>query len=237
MGAHRFCMVAALMVVGGCPRTAPSDAWFPLEAGHRWTYRVTTQGEDGASERETLTLRSLGAQTVTALGDAAAWRRRSDNGVDYWLRSDASGIYRVGSKTDLDAEPRPDKPARFVLKAPYEVGTHWQATTTSYLLMRRNEFPREIRHSHPSVPMAYQIDALDETVDTPAGRFSHCLRVRGNASVRVYADPASGWRDMPLTTLEWYCEGVGLVRLERKEPAGSAFLTGGTRTLELESWQ
>jgi hypothetical protein len=42
---------------------------------------------------------------------------------------------------------------------------------------------------------------------------------------------------MPLTTLEWYCPGIGLVRMERSEPAGSAFLTGGTRTLELESWR
>jgi hypothetical protein len=71
----------------------------------------------------------------------------------------------------------------------------------------------------------------------PAGHFDRCLRVRGSASVRIYADPASGWRDMPLTTLEWYCPGVGLARMERSEPAGSAFLTGGTRTLELESWR
>ena len=42
---------------------------------------------------------------------------------------------------------------------------------------------------------------------------------------------------MPLTTLEWYCPGVGLVRLERSEPVKSAFPSGGTRTLELESWQ
>jgi hypothetical protein len=55
--------------------------------------------------------------------------------------------------------------------------------------------------------------------------------------VRVYADPVSGWRDMPLATTEWYCPGTGLVKLERSEPAQTAFLTGGTRTLELESWQ
>jgi hypothetical protein len=222
--------------LAGCQRDTPADGWFPLAAGHRWTYRVTTRGDDDTSERESLTLRTLGPETVPALG-ASAWRRRSDSGIDYWLRADASGIYRVASKSDLDAEPQPDKVPRFVLKAPYTIGTQWQSTTTAYLLVRRNEFPREIRHTHPSVTMLYTIAAVDEAVETPAGRFAHCLRVQGSASVRVYADPASGWRDMPLTTTEWYCPRVGLVRVERSEPAKSAFLTGGTRTLELESWQ
>lgn len=231
---------AALTLLAGlaaCQRRPAADEWFPLDAGHRWTYRVTTRGVDtDTSIRESLTLRALGADKVPALG-AEAWRRRSDSGVDYWLRADATGIYRVASKSDLDAEPQPDKPPRFVLKAPFSVGTQWQSTTTAYLLMRRNEFPREIRHTHPSVTMRYVIDAANESVDTPAGHFEHCLRVSGTASVRVYADPATGWRDMPLTTTEWYCAGVGLVRMERSEPAKLAFLTGGTRTLELESWQ
>jgi hypothetical protein len=230
-------LAAVAVALAACQRAPSADALFPLDAGHRWTYRVTTRLGDDASDRETLTLRTLGSESVPALGDAAAWRRRSDSGLDYWLRADASGIYRVASKSDLDPEPTPDRPHRFVLKAPYAIGTQWQATTTAYLLMRRNEFPREIRHSHPKVPMTYQIEALAESLDLPAGHFDNCLRVRGVASVRVYADPTSGWRDMPLTTLEWYCPGVGLVRMERNEPAASAFLTGGTRTLELESWQ
>ena len=228
------CLIAPLP---GCQRATPADALFPLEAGHQWIYRVTTRTGEDASDRESLTLRTLGAEAVPALGGDAAWHRRSDSGLDYWLKADATGIYRVASKSDLDPEPQPDKPQRFVLKAPFTVGTQWQSTTTAYLLMRRNEFPREIRHTHPSVPMNYQIDAIDEKVDTPAGAFEHCLRVRGSASVRIYADPATGWRDMPLNTLEWYCPGVGLVRMERNEPAGSSFLTGGSRTLELESWK
>jgi len=222
--------------LGGCERVTPDQGWFPLAAGHRWTYRVTTRGNDDASLRESLTLRTLGPEVVPALG-ASAWRRRSDSGVDYWVRADESGIYRVASKSDLEAEPQLDKPPRFVLKAPYTVGTQWQSSTTAYLLMRSNDFPREIRHTHPNVPMTYTIAAIDEAVETPAGRFEHCLRVSGTASVHLYADPASGWRDMPLSTMEWYCTGVGLVRVERKEPAKSAFLSGGTRTLELESWQ
>ena len=207
----------------------PEDNFFPLSGGHRWTYQVNTEMDDGSAERESLTLRTLGREN-------SAWRRRSDDGLDYWLKADPSGIYRVASKNDLEAEPRADKPARYVLKAPYAVGTQWQSGTVPYLLMRRNEFPRELRHKHPDVPMTYLIEGVGANVDTPAGHFSDCLRVRGTASIKVYADPASGWKDMPLTTLEWYCPGVGLVRLERREPANTPFLTGGTRILALESW-
>jgi hypothetical protein len=238
MKLHRLtwaCVGMALLL--GCERPAAPDALFPLTAGHEWTYRVTTRLGEDASDRETLTLRSAGEEVVPALGGISAWHRRSDSGLDYWLKSDETGIYRIASKSDLDPEPKPDKPHRYVLKTPYVIGTQWQSATTAYLLMRRNEFPRELRHTHPSIPMAYVIDSVNESLDTPAGHFDRCVRVKGTATVRVYADPATGWRDMALFTTEWYCAGVGLVKLERNEPAGTAFLTGGTRTLELQSWK
>ncbi len=237
---HSGPMIVAMVMLAACQQREPPgevDALFPLAGGHHWTYLVTTGATAEDGERETLTLQTLGAESWPELGDRPAWRRRSDSGVDYWLRADASGIYRVGSKSDLDAAPRPDKPTRFVLKAPYTEGTQWQATTTAYLLMRQNEFPREIRHSHPSIPMAYVIERINESVDVAAGHFDRCVRVKGTASVRIYADPASGWRDMPLTTLEWYCPGVGLVKMSRSEPSSSAFLSGGVRTLELQAWE
>jgi hypothetical protein len=232
-----FLLMGAVVAFTACQKSGSSDSLFPLQGGHRWTYSVTTQTGEDAADRETLVLRTLGPETVPALGDVNAWRRRSDSGIDYWLQADDSGIYRIASKSDMAAEPTPDKPRRYVLKAPYTVGTQWQAGTTPYLLMRRNEFPRELRHLHPNVPMTYQIEAVADVVDTPAGHFERCLRVRGTATVRVYADPATGWRDLPLVTQEWYCPGVGLVKMKRSEQAGSAFLTGGTRTLELQSWQ
>ena len=229
----------ALVTTTGCDgpgSPATERSLFPLDNGHAWAYRVTTELEGEAPQTTALTLRTLGAETLAAPDGQPAWRRRSDDGVDYWLRSDATGIYRVASKNDLMDEPQPDSPVRFVLKAPFVVGTQWQAATTPYLLMRRSDFPRELRHTHKNVPMQYRIEALDEALDTPAGRFEKCLRVKGSASARVYVDPSSGWRDLPLTTLEWYCPGVGLARLERQEPVASPFLTGGLLKMELVSW-
>jgi hypothetical protein len=221
--------------LAACSSSPPPSGFFPLEAGHRWTYDVKTEWDNNIVEHEDLVLSTHGNDG--RIDGGGAYRRRSEDGVDYWLRSDDTGIYRVASKSDLDAEPKLDAQRRYVLKAPFAAGSSWQASTTAYLLRRRNEFPREIRHTHPQIDMTYTIEALGQSVQTRAGKHDNCLRVKGQAAVRVYADPVVGWRDMPLTTTEWYCDGVGLVRLTREEPAPATFLTGGTLTMELVAWQ
>ncbi len=224
------CTAALLLAACGAPQ---EDSFFPLAAGHRWSYDIATEWENNVVEHEPRVIETLGRDT---LASGEAWHRRSDSGVDYWLRSDASGIYRVATKNELQDEPEPDKAPRFVLKSPLAVGTSWRASTTAYLLQRRQEFPREIRHTHPAVPMTYTIEALGETVQVRAGRFDGCLRVKGVAALRLFADPVVGWKDMALTTTEWYCPGVGLVKLLREEPAESTFLSGGRLTMELVDW-
>jgi len=227
------CALASAWLAGCSP--SPGSGYFPLDKGHRWVYRSTSEWENATVERETVELTTLGEER---LGDGKAWHRRSASGVDYWLRADDSGVYRVASKTDVVAEPQPDQPVRYVLKAPLAVGTSWQAATNAYLLRRNAEFPPEIRHTHAPVPMTYRIEALGEAVRTPAGDFEDCLRVRGSAVMRLFADPVAGFRDLPLSTTEWYCKGVGLVKLERSEPAShSTFLNGGTLVMELTAWQ
>jgi hypothetical protein len=217
----------------GCSQPQPSQSYFPLQAGHSWTYQTTTEWESLVVERSTMTLSSLGRESVEG---QAAWHRRSDQGVDYWLGVDNTGVFRVATKSDLDEQPKLDDKKRYVLKEPLQVGTSWQSSTTAYLLHRRQEFPREIRHTHPAIPMNYSIEAVGESVNTPAGSFQSCLRVKGIAVVRLYADPVVGWRDVPLLTQEWYCPGAGLVKLVRQELAGSTFLGGGTYTMELMQW-
>ena len=226
-----------LTLLAGCGRDTPRDVLFPLEADHRWTYSVATQWSDGNSDQHTLSLTTLGEERLPGGGDQeAAWRRRSDEGIDYWLRADASGIRRIATRALFDQAPRPDPPQRYVLKAPYTVGTRWEAPTTAYLLMRKFDFPREARYTYAPVPMTYRIEADNQSVDTPAGRYTACLRVRGTATMRVYADPIIEWREAPLTTLEWYCPGVGLVRMERTEPPLSTYMVGGTQVLALVSF-
>ena len=228
-------LAASLTLLAGCNPPPASNSYFPLDAGHRWVYDQTSEWENNTVEHEPVVLTTLGEQAL-ALG-GRAWQRRSDSGVDYWLRADATGVFRIASKTDLDADPVPDPTPRYVLKAPLAVGTSWQASTTTYLMRRNADFPPEIRHSHKPVLMTYRIEALGETVATRAGSFANCIRVQGQAVLKLFADPVTGFRDLPITSTEWYCKGVGLVKLQRSEPAKSTFLTGGVMTLELTEWQ
>ena len=229
---RRAVAVTLCAVLAACSQRS-ADSYFPLEAGHRWVYEQVTAWENNTVEREPVVLSSLGSGSIDS---GQAWQRSSDSGIDYWLRADDSGIYRVASKTNLQEAPEPDKPVRYVLKAPLAVGTSWQASTTTYLLRRNADFPPEIRHTHKPVLMLYRIEALGEALATRAGQFSDCIRVQGQAVIKLFADPVVGFRDLPLTTTEWYCKGVGLVKVQRSEPANSTFLTGGTMTLELIEW-
>lgn len=232
-GLRAGALLAGALMLSACS-PAPQTALFPLEAGHRWDYDVRIEWENNTVEHEPRVITTEGRADV---GDSKAWRRRSADGVDWYLRSDDTGIYRVATKSDLEDEPQADKAPRYVLKMPLAAGTNWQNTTTAYLLRRRQEFPPEIRHTHPAIPMNYSIEAVDEAVDTRVGRFERCVRVRGRAVLKLFADPVVGWRDMPLTTTEWYCPGPGLVKLVREEPAQSTFLVGGTLTMDLTAWK
>ena len=228
-------LLAPALLLAACGAAPGGDALFPLAEGRRWTYQVSTRiNETDTTERAMLVMANRGSDTIDG---APSWRRRSDSGIEYWLRSDATGIYRIASRSPLEREPQLDNPRRYVLQKPYAVGTEWEAPTTAYVLARKNEVPREVRYFHKPFPMHYRIEALAEKVHTPAGAFEGCMRVTGRAEIRLYDDTMFRWRDMPLFTLEWYCPGVGLVRLERKEPTPSKFMVGGSVTMELASWQ
>lgn len=222
------------LLLAGCGGPGGDTSLFPLEKGHHWTYRVATELENNTVQRENMTMSTLGR---VDLDGQPAWLRRSDSGANYWLRSDDTGVYRVASKSDVEEEPKPDPARRYVLKKPYAVGTTWQSPTTAYLLEYKQDFPREVRYKHPSIPMNYVIEAVNQKVETTAGQFDGCLRVKGLALIRLYADPVMGWRDIPLTTLEWYCPGVGLVRLERSEPGESTFISGGQFKMDLADFE
>ncbi len=235
---RRGCALVALAFaafVAGCGPAGGDKSFFPLDEGRSWTFQVTKNVDEATEpDVDTLTFTMKGSQKLES---GPAQRRLSSNGVDYFLRSDEQGIYRVGSRNSLDENPKPDNPPRFVLKKPYVVGTQWQANTMPYILQRRNEFPKEVRYTTKPIMMVYAIAALEQKVETPAGKFEGCIKVVGEAKIRLYVDAAFNWREIPLFSTEWYCPGVGLVRVERLETSPSKFMRGGTQTLDLVSYK
>jgi hypothetical protein len=129
----------------------------------------------------------------------------------------------------MDAEPRQVLPNTMV------VGAKWKHNTLPYFLRRRNETPAEFRYvdKYKSIPMVYTVASLDETVETPAGRFEHCARVDGQMELMLWHDEIYAYKPTPLLTREWYCPGVGLTKFERDEPTTAKFFQGGQLRMRL----
>jgi hypothetical protein len=227
--------VVGVWAIVACSPGAGSDAFYPLDEGRTWTYRVTKNLDD-AAEPDIHELAFAMKESVT-LATGAARRRHSDEGGDYFLRSDGTGIYRSAARDALDVDAKLDSPPRYVLKQPFAVGTQWESMTVPYVLQRRNEVPKEVRYATKPILMVYGIAALNQDVSTPAGDFKGCIKVAGEAKIKLYVDAQFSWRDIPLFTNEWYCPGVGLAKLERIEASPSKFMRGGNVTLELMAYK
>jgi hypothetical protein len=222
-----FC-AAGILLLSGCGNVDKAD-FFPLPKNGVWEYEVLTKRLPNET-RSTQIMRVDGGTTV---GNKSAIVRRSDTGHQFAIATTEAGIQRIGAKRDVDEAFAPEAEPRFVLKKPYAVGTTWQSQTVPYLLLRRSEYPPEVGLTH-SAQMTYTIAALNESVTTPAGVFAGCLRVQGEAVLRLYGDLTAGFANPTLLTTEWYCPGVGLAKLERSEVIASPLITGGSLTMTLQ---
>ncbi|MDM0117784.1 hypothetical protein QTI66_37435 [Variovorax sp. J22R133] len=99
-----------LLALAACHPGPQPDEFFPLARGHQWTYRITTRADNGDTAQESLSLTSLDAAAMPDDGQGVPGRRRSDDGVEYWLRADDKGVQRVASRSLGDPQPRPDTP-------------------------------------------------------------------------------------------------------------------------------
>ncbi|MCB1773385.1 MAG: hypothetical protein KDI88_07190 [Gammaproteobacteria bacterium] len=226
----RYVLPALVALLGGCGKdTGPSH--FPLEPGLRWTYQVSVEV---GNDRQMLTLTESNSDTVD-LNGIAHTVRVTDQGTRYYLAETEQGVFRSAKRTIVETRPRRDDDPRWVLKQPYQVGTSWSQETHPYVLRRIHPYTEKLARSI-NFKMAYQIGALDDTVEVPAGRFEHCIRVDGEAQLSIYADGRTGYQDIDINTTEWYAPGVGLVKLERNEPLTGEVFAGGRIVLELEQF-
>jgi predicted small lipoprotein YifL len=229
MRKQQMALVALLILCGAltaCSRN--SDSYFPLSKGAHWEYKVLQR----QGTNETVSQLDIDADGTVDIGTQKASIRRASTGHMWAIATDAAGIKRVASRREVDDEFTKDMDSRFVLKAPFTVGSNWSATTVPYLLARKGEFPPELIHAHQT-SMTYTIASVDESITTAAGVFADCLRVDAVGVLRLYVDPVIGVTDVPLTGQEWYCKSIGLVKLTRIEKIASPFLTGGEYSMEL----
>ncbi len=226
---HLYLLCALLLA--GCGESTEQSSYFPLNGEHGWSYRVETEGPNG---------RRVDHQRVwmageTSLDDTTYRIRRWSQGIDYYLRADPTGIYRKARRTFIETDPRIDPAPRYILRAPFTVGTNWTSDTHPYLITRTG--PGRIDYTRlRQAQMSYTITATDAAVTVPAGHFYDCLLVEGEAEVSIYGDAVHGTVQVPLLTREWYAPGVGLVKMERREVLDLAMVQGGVWRMELTAF-
>jgi hypothetical protein len=221
-------LCAPLALLAACSGRDQGNEWFPLRVGDEQTLAVSYQ-MDEPREPEQWVMR---VDEPVVFQDQPVAVRHHSAGVSYYLRADDQGVRRIATRTDIDSEPTADAEPMWVLKAPYAVGTEWTTATVPYLLQRRNEHPRDLKHTHKA-QMTWRIEAVDDVVTLADGsEHRPCLRVVGQARLNLYTDPVNGFTDVPLISREWYCKGQGLVKLEREEKVPAGFMTGGTLRAE-----
>ena len=230
-----FLAVCSLLLLTSCDKPANDNPLFPLAAGKRWTYQVETvyDNPEGKTVKQKMEFHNLGSATLA--DGSTAWIRRSSNGHEYWFQLNEQGVQRVAMKSPLQEQAVMDEEPRQVLPTNMAVGAKWKHNTVPYFLRRRNETPSELRNidKYKNVPMIYTLAALDVPLETPAGRFEHCVRVDGQMELMLWHDDTRTYKPTPLLTREWYCPGVGLAQFERDEPTTAQFFQGGHLRMRL----
>jgi hypothetical protein len=229
----------ALLCLSACDQPAKDNPLFPLAAGKQWTYQIETvyDAPDAKTTSHTLEIRNLGSAQLS--DGSQAWVRRSNNGHEYWLVTDNTGIHRVALKSPTKEQAVMDIEARTVLPAGLAVGNTWTNTTVPYFLRRRNEKPAEFRYlnKYKDLPMVFKVVDMDAALQTPAGNFEHCVRVDGSMEIMLWNDDAFAYKPTPIVSREWFCPGVGLAQVERDEPTTAKLFQGGTMRMRLLSYR
>ena len=232
----RLSLLPAMLALAGCAQSPMGDSYFPLPLGATWEYDVTSDINNIVSH-ETYTL-SVDRTVDTDAGEVFVRRVEVPGsiGIEYWLRQEKDRITRIAQRIDADEQAKLDRNPQVILKLPVTVGATWMVPTELFVIAPKLEMGMGTTKM-PKVMMTYIVEAMDETVAVPAGTFKSCARLAGNGNFTLYVDAVQGFRDVPIVNREWYCKGVGLVKVERSEILQSPYYSSGQIKMELADFK
>lgn len=206
--------------------------YFPLQEGKTWQYHIVTHDMD--LEKNFKQHIVNGPERI--IDEVKAYTRTINNGTALFYEKNAEGIRRIGIKRKLDINTIFEPEDHYVIRFPVVVGTQWQQETiTGVLGVVMDPFRRHYE-LHTPVQMNYTIESLDESVSVAAGKFNRCISVKGIGTSHVTADKSIGTIDVTVSSMDWYCPNVGLVKSWREESTTSNILVKGDFLMELEKY-
>lgn len=219
----------AMLWLAGCGEA--DHGYYPLQGDRQWLYRVSVEYKDEVIERRML-IRNLGS--LEYQGQQLQGQYLQSGAVNL-MRIDDGAVLRVASRRSDASDFTADDPPQVVLPAEPRIGDEWLADSRLVMVESRTfDWQDRLVGRFWPVQLRYRIEALDDTVVVPAGRFSGCLRVRAVGEAWVPIDRGTGKAPVAVEGLDWYAPGVGLVKTERVERSDSRFLFPGRYLQELE---
>jgi hypothetical protein len=188
-----------------------SESYFPLKAGMRWEYNVTsTQGQPQKLIITNLPLREVNGVKVTP----RKWEMGGKTFIEL-MKQDDTGVYRYAEQQSETATPSLITPMEYHLKFPIAQGTSWNMTT---------------KLGDSVVTVGTTVESLSDAVKVPAGTFKDCLKLK-QAGENAEGTSILGY--------EWYAPKVGVVKsmVTIKQKAKTGATTSENRIYELLSFQ
>jgi hypothetical protein len=187
--------IAALVAVSSFAQTTPAD-YLPCTVGLTIEYRfeATGEGHRPTGAKMTETIRGAGREPNTCVVDREVIDREGRSNKDAWAREMLADRISNAGYVDQPVAFRPP-----MLRAPIERAKTWRFNTTEF-----------------------EIEAIDEVVDVPAGRFTGCVRVREWTRDHTHSATSVYARDAGLILYESRGERYVAVRVTKPNGAKAA---------------
>src|SRR5215208_524355 len=89
-------LLSSLLLPLACGgREEAADAWYPLDGGHLWRYRVTVQ-KGGETQRMQLMLRNLPGKNLEGVTVTPQRTIFGPHGTVLFVRADEAGVSQIG---------------------------------------------------------------------------------------------------------------------------------------------
>ncbi len=187
-----------------------SESYFPLKAGMRWEYTVTsTQGQTQKLLITNLAPREVNGVKVTP-------RKWELGGSTFFelMKQDDTGVYRYAEQTSETASPSIVTPIECHLKFPIAQGNAWDMVT---------------KVANNTLTVSQTIESVSDEVKVPAGTFKDCLKIKQVGENKAGTD---------IMGYEWYAPKVGIVKsmvtIKQKTQVGT---TSENRSYQLVSFK
>ena len=220
------CVALALSACGG--RT---DDYYPLAKGWSWAYSVNIKTTKSSARKFRYVVENVGQGK---LDGQDVYIQRGANGARRYYRDDKSGVLWVG-ETMPDEAPRVFSTPKIVLPSPAATSSPpWSNAeyTTALEGFGPPKGPLHIDISE-KLDVRYVVESVDDEVVVPAGRFPHCLRIRGEGETQADIVKPVGRITIHAISTRWFAPGVGLVKARREETTSGSTIPAGEWQMEL----